>query len=154
MENITVDNVAKHLVQEHGFFWHEVSGPYGRSELTLLRDHGRLHSSNHIHSLQTVDDTKLENWFDCYCVCHSLISSCSICKHCCGINQVGLFHEFGIEMLESVSDREKALIEIIRNERKRWYEIREYAQENADHPLLQAMDEASKKYAERNKNLT
>lgn len=29
---------------------------------------------------------------DCYCVCHSPVSSCAYCEHCKGINEVGAVH--------------------------------------------------------------
>ena len=49
----------------------------------------------------------------CYCVCHSELSSRASCKHCLGVNEVGLYHMDYPAMLEKrdliEAELEKAL---------------------------------------------
>lgn len=46
---------------------------------------------------------------------------------------------------------EQALLAVVRSERERWHELRDYAYGTGDEALIAAMDEASKHYAERNR---
>lgn len=49
------------------------------------------------------------------------------------------------------ADRERALVAAIRNERRRWYDLREYAVKAGDSALSAAMDAATERYAERSR---
>jgi hypothetical protein len=48
-----------------------------------------------------------------------------------------------------LSRRERALMGALRNERQRWNELRRFAQDHGDPQLVAAMDQASRRYAER-----
>lgn len=69
--------------------------------------------------------------------------------------------EYAMQMLAAASeasdqgpwslddDREHVLLDVIRSERQRWYDLRLYASERGDTDLSAAMDAASARYGER-----
>lgn len=48
-----------------------------------------------------------------------------------------------------MTETEELLLAVIRNERQRWAEIRRYTYDCGNHKLVEAMDQASRRYAER-----
>lgn len=55
-------------------------------------------------------------------------------------------------MLGGALARESALLDVVRNERQRWHELRMYAIGRADEALMDAMNAASGRYAERSRS--